>query len=54
VAVQSLWDTGLRTPGNAALFAVLAAIALGPAPVNRKAARPTQPATVPDGATSNS
>jgi hypothetical protein len=28
VAVQSIWDTGLRTPANGALFAVLAAIAL--------------------------
>ena len=26
VAVQSLWDTGLRTPANGALFAVIAAI----------------------------
>jgi O-antigen ligase len=28
VAVQSIWDTGLRMPANAVLFAVLAAIAL--------------------------
>jgi O-antigen ligase len=28
VAVQSFWDTGLRMPANAALFAVLAALAL--------------------------
>ncbi len=28
VAVQSIWDTGLRIPANAALFAVVAAIAL--------------------------
>jgi len=28
VAVQSVWDTGLRMPANAALFALLAAIAL--------------------------
>jgi O-antigen ligase len=28
VAVQSVWDTQLRTPANAALFAVVAAIAL--------------------------
>jgi O-antigen ligase len=28
VAVQSLWETGLRMPANAALFALLAAIAL--------------------------
>lgn len=28
VAVQSIWDTGLRTPANGALFAVIAAIAL--------------------------
>jgi O-antigen ligase len=27
VAVQSIWDTGLRIPANAALFAVMAAIA---------------------------
>jgi O-antigen ligase len=28
VAIQSIWETGLRTPANGALFAVLAAIAL--------------------------
>jgi O-antigen ligase len=28
VAVQSIWDTGLRIPANGALFAVMAAIAL--------------------------
>ena len=28
VAIQSIWDTGLRTPANGALFAVIAAIAL--------------------------
>jgi len=28
VAVQSLFDTGLRTPANGVLFAVIAAIAL--------------------------
>jgi O-antigen ligase len=28
VAVQSIWDTQLRTPANAALFAVVSAIAL--------------------------
>jgi O-antigen ligase len=28
VAVQSIWDTGLRMPANAVLFAVLASIAL--------------------------
>ena len=28
VAVQSIWDTGLRMPANGALFAVIAAIAL--------------------------
>jgi O-antigen ligase len=28
VSVQGIWDTGLRTPANGALFAVLAAIAL--------------------------
>jgi O-antigen ligase len=39
VAVQSIWDTGLRTPANAALFAVLAAIALRPGPMDRKPAR---------------
>jgi O-antigen ligase len=27
-ATQSVWDTGLRTPANGVLFAVLAAIAL--------------------------
>src|SRR5262249_32291214 len=27
-AVQSVWDTGLRMPANAVLFAILAAIAL--------------------------
>ena len=30
VAFQSLWETGLRMPANAALFAVVAAIALHP------------------------
>jgi O-antigen ligase len=28
VAIQGIWDTGLRTPANGALFAVIAAIAL--------------------------
>jgi len=28
VAVQSIWDTGLRTPANGVLFAVSAAIAV--------------------------
>jgi hypothetical protein len=28
VAVQSVWDTGLRMPANAVLFSLLAAIAL--------------------------
>jgi O-antigen ligase len=28
VAVQSIWDTGLRTPANGALFALIAAVAL--------------------------
>jgi O-antigen ligase len=28
VAVQSVWDTGLRTPANGALFAIIAAIAI--------------------------
>ncbi len=28
IAVQSVWDTGLRTPANGVLFAVIAAIAL--------------------------
>lgn len=28
VAIQSIWDTGLRTPANGALFAVMCAIAL--------------------------
>jgi hypothetical protein len=28
VAVQSIWDTGLRMPANAVLFGVLAAVAL--------------------------
>jgi O-antigen ligase len=28
VAIQSIWDTGLRTPANGALFAVIAAIAV--------------------------
>ena len=28
VAVQSIWETGLRVPANGMLFAVLAAIAL--------------------------
>jgi O-antigen ligase len=39
VAVQSIWDTGLRTPANGTLFAVIAAIALhdpAPAPPARR------------------
>ena len=38
VAAQSIWDTGLRMPANAALFALVAAAALhtsGPRPVRR-------------------
>ena len=39
VAVQSIWDTGLRMPANGALFAVIAAIALhDPRPASRSAA----------------
>ena len=38
VAVQSIWDTGLRMPANGALFAVIAAIALhDPRPASRSA-----------------
>jgi O-antigen ligase len=34
VAIQSIWDTGLRTPANGVLFAVIAAVALhDPRPV---------------------
>lgn len=35
VAVQSIWDTGLRTPANGVLFAVIAAIALHDPHVSR-------------------
>jgi O-antigen ligase len=42
VAAQSIWDTGLRMPANAVLFALLAAAALhapeSPPPVNRSVA----------------
>jgi O-antigen ligase len=34
VAVQSCWDTGLRVPANALLFAVLAAIAMAAPPIS--------------------
>jgi hypothetical protein len=34
VAVQSIWETGLRVPANTLLFAVLSAISLH-RPVNR-------------------
>jgi O-antigen ligase len=38
VAVQSIWDTGLRMPANGALFAVIAAIAMHePRPASRSA-----------------
>ena len=38
VAVQSIWDTGLRTPANGVLFAVVAAIALHePRPAHQSA-----------------
>ena len=38
VAVQSIWDTGLRMPANGALFAVIAAIAAHePRPASRSA-----------------
>ena len=41
VAIQSIWDTGLRTPANGALFAVIAAIALHePRPPHDGPARP--------------
>jgi O-antigen ligase len=30
VAVQSLWETGLRMPANAVLFAIVAAVAAAP------------------------
>jgi O-antigen ligase len=37
VAVQSIWDTGLRMPANGTLFAVIAAIALHePAPASNR------------------
>jgi O-antigen ligase len=39
VAVQSIWDTGLRMPANGVLFAVIAAIALHePRPASRSGA----------------
>lgn len=39
IAVQSIWDTGLRMPANGALFAVIAAIALHePRPASRSGA----------------
>ena len=40
VAVQSIWDTGLRTPANGVLFAVIAAIALhDPRPTDGRSRR---------------
>jgi O-antigen ligase len=40
VAVQSIWDTGLRTPANGVLFAVIAAVALhDPRPAEARAGR---------------
>ena len=40
VAVQSIWDTGLRTPANGVLFAAIAAIALHqPRPAHEGSAR---------------
>jgi len=40
VAVQSIWDTGLRTPANGVLFAVIAAIALhDPRPADGRSRR---------------
>jgi O-antigen ligase len=40
VAVQSIWDTGLRTPANGVLFAVIAAIALhDPRPAGARGGR---------------
>jgi len=35
VAVQSVWDTGLRMPANAVLFAIVAALAVHEAPERR-------------------
>ena len=40
VAVQSLWDTGLRMPANGMLFAVIAAIALHPPRTRSRSASP--------------
>jgi O-antigen ligase len=45
VLVQSLWDTGLRMPANALLFAVVCAIAV--ADPRRRTAQPP-PGTLPD------
>jgi O-antigen ligase len=45
IAVQSLWETGLRVPANGLLFAVLAAVAVAERPlsVGAAAGRPPQP-----------
>ena len=40
VAVQSIWDTGLRMPANGMLFAVIAAIALHPPRTTSRSASP--------------
>ena len=45
VAVQSVWDTGLRMPANGVLFAIVAAIAVHDAP-NGSGLRPSHGATV--------
>ncbi len=47
VAVQSLFDTGLRMPANAVMFAVLAALALhNPAPVQNQQGASAEPRAV--------
>jgi putative inorganic carbon (hco3(-)) transporter len=45
VAVQSLFDTGLRTPANGVLFAVIAAIALHDRDSNRGESNRREPGT---------
>lgn len=52
VAVQSVWDTGLRMPANAVLFALLAALAVHPARDETSARSTSSGADAPPGQTS--
>jgi len=40
VAVQSVWDTGLRTPANGVLFAVIVAVAVHEPRIHSASSRP--------------